>query len=39
MKVNVFWDVAPYSLVEVYRRLRSLLPLSGLPDDGGNKNL
>jgi hypothetical protein len=37
MKVAVFWVVAPYSLVEVYRRLRGAS--DDLPDDGGSKHL
>jgi hypothetical protein len=33
--MTVFWNVAPCSLVEVYRRFRYLSP----PDDGGSKHL
>jgi hypothetical protein len=42
MKMNVFWDVGPYSLVEVDRRFRGACCLYKLlltlrPDDGGSK--
>jgi hypothetical protein len=36
-KMTVFWDVAPCSLVEVYRRFRGAF--CNLPDDGGSKHL
>jgi hypothetical protein len=42
MKMTVFWDVAPCSLVEVYRRFRGTFFLhhqSDQPDDGGSKYL
>jgi hypothetical protein len=32
MKMAVFWDVAPYSLVEIERQ-------GNRPDDGGSKHL
>jgi hypothetical protein len=40
MKMTVFWDVAPCSLVKVYRRFRgSCCVHHHRPDDGGSKNL
>jgi hypothetical protein len=42
-KMTVFWDVAPCSLVEAYRRFREAYGLNirenHRPDDGGSKNL
>jgi hypothetical protein len=42
MKITVFWDVAPCSLVEVYRRCRGTCCLhhqGDYPDDEGSKYL
>jgi hypothetical protein len=35
----VFWIVAPYSLVDVYRHIRGTYCLHHRPDDGGSKGL
>jgi hypothetical protein len=35
IKMTVFWDVAPCSLVEIDRRFRGVLHR---PDDGGSKH-
>jgi hypothetical protein len=41
-KITVLWDVAPCSLVEVYRRFRGAYCLhhqgDDHPNDGGSKN-
>jgi hypothetical protein len=43
MKMTVFWDVAPCSLVDVYRRFRGTYCLhhqgDECTDDGGSKHL
>jgi hypothetical protein len=42
VKIAVFWDVAPYSLVEIYRRFRGVYCLfhqGDDDDDGGSKHL
>jgi hypothetical protein len=45
IKMVVFWVVAPYSLVEIYRRFRDACCLHHqgylhhYPDDGGRKHL
>jgi hypothetical protein len=40
LKMAVFWDVAPCSLVEVYRRFRGASCLHrDRPDDGGSGQL
>jgi hypothetical protein len=41
MKMAVFWNVVPYSLVEVCRRFRGICCLhhQGRPDDGSCKYL
>jgi hypothetical protein len=43
MKMTVFWDVAPCSLIEIYRRYRDAYCLhqqgDGHPDDRGSKHL
>jgi hypothetical protein len=39
MKMAVFWVVALYGLVEIYRRLGGVCCLHHRPDDGGSKNL
>jgi hypothetical protein len=38
MKMTVFWDVVPCSLVQVYRRFRCVYWLHHHPDDGGSKH-
>jgi len=38
-KVNVLWDVAPCSLIEIYRHFRGSYCLHYRPDDGGSKRL
>jgi hypothetical protein len=35
MKIIVFWDIAPYSLVEVDRRFRGVYCLHHQGDDAG----
>jgi hypothetical protein len=37
MKMAVFWDVVPCSLVDVYRCFRGTYCLHQCPDDGGSK--
>jgi hypothetical protein len=40
MKMTVFWDISPYSLVEVDRRFRDVYCLHHHGnDDGGSKHL
>jgi hypothetical protein len=40
MKIIVFWDVAPCSLIEVYQRFRGTYCIHHhSPDDGGSKHL
>jgi hypothetical protein len=40
LKISVFWDVAPCSLEDVYRRFRGAYCLNHQnPDDGGIKHL
>jgi hypothetical protein len=40
LKMIVFWDVAPGSLVEIYRRFRGAYYLHHhRPEDGGSKYL
>jgi hypothetical protein len=39
LKMTVFWDVAPCSLVEFYRRFRGACCLQYRPDDGGSKHI
>jgi hypothetical protein len=39
MKMIVFWDTAPCSLVEIDRRFRDAYCLHHRPDDEGNKHL
>jgi hypothetical protein len=38
MKMTLFWDVAPCSLVEIYRRFRRAYCPRNLPDDRGSKH-
>jgi hypothetical protein len=39
MKFRVFWDVAPYSHVEVDRRFKGAYCLDDRPEDGGSMHL
>jgi hypothetical protein len=39
MKMRAFWDMVPYSLVEVDRNFRGAYCLHHRPDDGGSMRL
>jgi hypothetical protein len=39
MKITVFWDVGPCSLVEIGRRFKGAYCLHYSLDDGGSKHL